>query len=113
LSERWVSAGAMCLFALFPACLAFGQGKAPPKPPDPPQFLSVSSPPAEAPLYSVVEIQIDLKAAFENPFDPTQVSLDAEVNPPTGQAFQIPGFYFQSYNAAGAPEGPPGWRLRI
>lgn len=113
LSGRWVGAGA-ALIAL--AGIAYGQGKEPPRPPDKPQFLSVSEPPAEAPLYSVVELQLELKAAFENPFDPTQVTLDAEVTPPSGNAYHVPGFYFQDYAGEGEtekPVGQPGWRVRL
>ncbi|BBO34858.1 DUF5060 domain-containing protein [Lacipirellula parvula] len=39
------------------------------------------------------ELEIDLKATFENPFDPEQVDLWAEFTAPSGRVWKIWGFY--------------------
>ena len=39
------------------------------------------------------ELEIDLRATFENPFDPAQVDLWAEFTAPSGKVWKIWGFY--------------------
>ena len=39
------------------------------------------------------ELEIDLKATFDNPFDPDQVNLWAEFTAPSGKVWKIWGFY--------------------
>ncbi len=43
--------------------------------------------------YEKFELEIDLKATFENPFDPEQVELWAEFTAPSGRVWNIWGFY--------------------
>ena len=43
--------------------------------------------------YEKFELEIDLKATFDNPFDPEQVDLWAEFTAPSGKVWKIWGFY--------------------
>lgn len=58
--------------------------------------------PAELPLYQPVDLALDVKGTFDNPFDPDQADIQATVSPPTGQPFEVPAFYAQD-----------GWHLRL
>lgn len=46
--------------------------------------------------YEKFELEIDLKATFDNPFDPEQVDLWAEFTAPSGKVWKIWGFYHPS-----------------
>lgn len=66
------------------------------------------------------EVDVEVAGTWENPFDPRQVTLDAEFAGPDGHTFAVPGFFFQDYQRAGAGErelylrkGDPGWRVRF
>lgn len=76
--------------------------------------------PAEVAQFGVEELEVDLSATFENPFDPKEVALDGQVTGPRGYSAKIPGFYFQDYSKALVngreeltPKGKPVWKLRI
>jgi len=43
------------------------------------------------------EFAIDLRAAYENPFDPSEVALDAIVTSPRGRSLRIPGFLYRPF----------------
>ncbi len=43
--------------------------------------------------YSLLEVRADVAATYENPFDPEQVAVDAEVTRPDGTVATVPGFY--------------------
>ena len=49
---------------------------------------------AEVEVYSHVEIRADVEATYENPFDPDDIRVDAEVTGPDGQVWTVPGFYY-------------------
>ena len=55
-------------------------------------------PPVEVPRYEKFELRIDLRAAYDNPFDPDQLDLWAEFTAPSGKVWRIWGFY-----------NPTGW----
>ena len=64
----------------------------------------------------VVELAVDLAATFANPFDPRQVTLDAEVTGPGGVRILQPGFFMIPYTRSGegvvlAPKSE--WRARF
>jgi len=70
--------------------------------------------------YAVEELNVDLSATFDNPFDSSDVAVDASVRDPKGQVTSVPGFFtrpFRLETKGGkelpAPSGPPGWRVRI
>ncbi len=46
------------------------------------------------PVYSPIELSADIAANYANPFDAGQIAVDAEINPPTGIAVMVPGFYY-------------------
>lgn len=67
-----------------------------------------------------IELDVDLKGTWDNPFDPDDVRLDATVTPANGRSYAIPGFFLVDYStsiAAGAetliPSGNGRWRVRI
>src|SRR5690349_11369554 len=94
---------ALALFvALLEPCAAFGEA---------PQLLSVEPTiyrdawyarhqnpgrrvePRGIRQFEKFELEIDLKASFDNPFDPEQVDLWAEFTAPSGKVWKIWGFY--------------------
>lgn len=52
---------------------------------------------AEVPRLGLEEIVVDAHGTFDNPFDPADVTLDAHVTPPSGKAYDIPGFYSRDF----------------
>ncbi|BAM05318.1 DUF5060 domain-containing protein [Phycisphaera mikurensis] len=68
----------------------------------------------------LVEFRIDLDADYQNPFDPEDVRLDAEITGPDGRTRTVPAFFQVGYERAlrGDEEvligtGEHGWRLRF
>ena len=64
------------------------------------QALAIGAVKPSAPrvaLYSKFELDVDLKATYENPFDPDQVRLDAEFTAPSGKKTVVPGFFMVDY----------------
>ena len=71
--------------------------------------------------YGKLELTIDLSATFDNPFDPDQISVDAQFDGPGGARYHVSGFYWQDF-ARPAPDssdeqltevGPPQWKVRF
>src|SRR3954447_18100883 len=50
--------------------------------------------------YEKLELRVDLRATFDNPFDPDQVDLWAEFTGPSGKVWKIWGFYNPSSSMA-------------
>jgi len=44
--------------------------------------------------FSPIELSADIAASYDNPFDPEQVAVDAEITGPSGKAVTVPGFYY-------------------
>jgi len=70
-------------------------------------------------LYEPIEFTVDLSAAYDNPFDPEQVALEATFETPSGRRERLPGFYYQGFAAEYEGElellrldGPPAWKVR-
>ncbi len=70
--------------------------------------------------FGLEELHVDLGATYDNPFDASDVSLDATVTAPSGKSFEVPGFLYRPFRRelkAGAevdtPEGEPEWRVRV
>jgi len=70
--------------------------------------------------YEMQELTVDLGATYDNPFDPEDVSLDAEVVTPSGKTFRVPGFLDRPYERTLAngfeelkPAGDPRWKIRV
>lgn len=57
-------------------------------------------------LYEKLELRVELKATFQNPYDPDDLDLWAEFTAPSGKAWKIWGFY--------NPTSPPVlWMVRF
>jgi hypothetical protein len=70
--------------------------------------------------YERYELRFRLDRAFDNPFDPEQVDVSAEVTPPSGQSWTVNGFFTQDFRRevrdgleALVPEGAPYWAVRL
>ena len=77
--------------------------------------------------FEKIELAMEPDGSAANPFDPTEVTLDAAVTLPSGRTVRVPGFWFQAFRrsiqnpeASGskriealAPEGKPEWRVRF
>ncbi len=66
--------------------------------------------------FEKLELRIDLRATFENPYDPDQVDLWAEFTAPSGKVWKIWGFYNPSSWAAlwmvrFSPDEAGVWRM--
>jgi hypothetical protein len=59
----------------------------------PPSILSVRANSTQIGIYEKIELWIDLKAAYGNPFDPDEIDLQAELTSPSGRKWNIWGFY--------------------
>ncbi|HOS93893.1 MAG TPA: DUF5060 domain-containing protein, partial [Armatimonadota bacterium] len=75
---------------------------------------------AEIDVYSHVEIRADLEATYENPFDPEDIRVDAEVTAPDGRVRVVPGFYYvplrlemRGDSEALVRDGSPDFRVRF
>lgn len=75
---------------------------------------------SEVALYDKFEITFDLRGRWSNPFDPTQIKVDAEFISPGGAVFLVPGFFYQEYEQitrdgkeAYKPVGESEWKIRF
>lgn len=90
------------------------------KPPEGPVVAAVLPGSARVPCGETHEAEVLLWAPYENPFDPAQVAVTAEVMAPSGQLPQTAGFYAREYVRSqdqGAerltPTGPGRWKVRL
>jgi hypothetical protein len=74
----------------------------------------------KVPVYGLEEMHVDLGATYDNPFDQTDVSLDATLTEPSGRRIHVPGFLYRPYKRelkdgaeADTPTGEPEWRVRL
>ena len=73
------------------------------------------------PRYGKVELTLDLTATYVNPFDPSQIDVEADFTSPNGAHRQIPGFLYQDFNRslnetgaeALSPASTPVWMVRF
>lgn len=70
--------------------------------------------------YEKFEIVVDLDADFTNPYDPTEIRLDARFTSPSGKSITVPGFYYQDFeiDLSGGRDrlittGEWSWRVRF
>ncbi len=73
-----------------------------------------------APLYGTVEVNINVTADIDNPFDPSEVNVSVFFTTPSSQTVEVPAFYFQEYNRSLngnqevlTPVGKPFWKVRF
>ncbi|GAB4127548.1 MAG: hypothetical protein OHK0050_40860 [Roseiflexaceae bacterium] len=87
--RRWM----LLLLALLAACAA------PPPPPTPtptgpaPTIAAVLASTASLGRYERIDLTVDAKATYQNPFDARQVALSATFTAPSGRVWQVPGFW--------------------
>lgn len=75
------------------------------------------------PCYGKFELTVNLTAVYDNPFDPTQIRLEAEFFPPTGKKTIVAGFFYQEYKNKNNGDdntkphleaiGKPCWKIRF
>src|ERR1035438_8315398 len=68
--------------------------------------------------YEKMELNVDLQATFQNPYDPDQIDLSAEFTAPSGKVWKIWGFYNQTSTSAlwmvrFAPNEAGTWRYVV
>lgn len=69
-------------------------------------------------VYERVELTADVAATFDNPFDPDDVALDAQIHTPDGRSVSLPGFFDvpcrleTGTSERVRPSGPACWRFR-
>jgi len=87
--------------------------------PNPPRILEVEPSAGEVPVFDFLELTVRLDAAFDNPYDPHDIALWAEVTEPTGRVRTVEGFIFQDYERTLRngreelkPRGGRVWKLR-
>lgn len=74
-----------------------------------------------APTYAIqisqndlFEKKLDVKANFDNPFDPDDVKILVLFTSPSNKISVVPAFWYQSYDGpSGNPIGSPEWRVRF
>ncbi len=83
------------------------------------EILSVTQSHDELPRFDMVEISIDMDGVYDNPYDPEEVRLFAEIVPPLGDSLVVGGFWFEPYSRSlegdtevFTPEGPGRWMVR-
>lgn len=83
------------------------------------RFTAIKAP-SEVERYSVADFEVDADGTYDDPFDPAQVKLDAEVAGPDGRSVNTPGYLDRPFSRKivnGAeqlePTGPARWRLRV
>ena len=80
--------------------------------------VSVSS--GEVARYEKLELDLDLHATFDNPFNPDEIDVTARFSGPDGRVMVVPAFYWSDFDWAGKREerwlittGTPRWKVRF
>lgn len=60
---------------------------------------SVVVPAGQAATFQKLELQFELDAAYDNPFDPDDIKVEAEITLPSGQTVAVPAFYSVPYRS--------------
>ncbi len=66
--------------------------------------------------YGMIEFAVEMDAAYNNPYDPTEIRLDGRFTSPSGEVVLVPGFYFEDHAyLRGIPvsTGETSWRVRF
>ncbi|MBM4149397.1 MAG: DUF5060 domain-containing protein [Lentisphaerae bacterium] len=84
-----------------------------------PYIRNVRALSTEVSVYEKFEAAFEIPDRYANPFDPSQVSVEAQITAPGGRRHSIAAFYSQDYyrDMEGGreellPEGRPCWRFR-
>lgn len=72
------------------------------------------------PQYGTFELTFDIDGSFLNPYNPTEIKVDAYFTSPGGELLVQPGFYYQDYELKQdgdietlTPVGDPVWKVRF
>ena len=70
-------------------------------------------------VFGTLTLDADVHARHDNPFDPGQIAVDAEVTTPDGRKIDVPGFFQAPFRLERGdsgeslkPDGAPGFRVR-
>lgn len=70
--------------------------------------------------YEVAEFILEITATYNNPFDPDDINVEAEITTPDNQTIKLPGFYYQDFSRKSEnnreillPNSKGEWRLRF
>ena len=58
-----------------------------------PEIIDIRQSADSVGIYDKLELQLELKAEFTNPFDPDEIDITAIFTAPSGKQWHIPGFY--------------------
>ena len=84
--------------------------------------LSIRISPIEKPVpkFGLVDIPVEVRATFDNPFDPDDIRVDAEISGPRGAVQTVPGFFSADFDRklvdgkeVLTPKGTTGWHVRF
>ena len=76
--------------------------------------LTLAAPSGPVKTFGRLELVITTDGIWANPFDPAQVDLQVRFTSPSGQAWQVPAFWYQDFDpATQQPTGAAGWRVRF
>lgn len=74
----------------------------------------------EAGQFERVEFKVDFHGSWNNPFDSSQVTLDASIATPSGKTLSVPGFLYRPFERlfedgreSLKPTGAAEWRIRF
>ena len=70
-----------------------------------PEIINIRQGPDSVGLYEKLEISLELKCEFVNPFDPDDIDIQAVFTSPSGKKWNIPGFYSLSHSTL--------WKIRF
>ncbi|MEI6050530.1 MAG: DUF5060 domain-containing protein [Bacteroidota bacterium] len=71
----------------------------------PPEIINIRQRPDSVGLYEKLEISLEIKCEFVNPFDPEDIDIHALFTSPSGKKWEIPGFYYFSHSTL--------WKIRF
>jgi len=82
-----------------------------------PEIISIRHRPDSVGLYEKLEMALELKCEFANPFDPDDIDIEAVFTSPSGRKWTIPGFYNLSgstiWKVRFSPDEAGKWTCRI
>jgi hypothetical protein len=71
-------------------------------------------------VFHTLTLSADISGRYDNPFDPDQIAVDAEVTTPDGRVVSVPGYYDQPFQLSMrdgreelATDGPAVFRVRF
>jgi hypothetical protein len=82
-----------------------------------PEIINIRQRPDTVGLYEKLEISLELKCEFMNPFDPDDIDIEAVFTSPAGKKWNIPGFYYLSHSTIWkirfSPNEPGNWTYSV